>query len=152
MGSDAEASSRLVPTITTQPLTTKTSYDYESYQNDDHHVVNANRDQYPTVELDLDKDYVDEDWNKNALDRGPFFELYAAKNVTAIAGHSAYLNCRVRNLGNKTVSNKFLSFPQEKQWAREKVFKSTQLCTSSYLESDKNNLWRFSRFESFLIV
>lgn len=69
--------------------------------------MNANRDQYPLVELDLDKDYSDEDWTKNALDRGPYFELSGAKNITAIAGHSAYLNCRVRNLGNKTVSNKF---------------------------------------------
>lgn len=142
---DAEASSRLVPTITTQQsLTTKTNYDHQNYQNDDHHVVNANRDQYPTVELDLDKDYSEEDWSKNALDRGPFFELSGAKNITAIAGHTAYLNCRVRNLGNKTVSNKFSSFPHENNKREEKKsFKSTQLCTSSYLRSDKNNLWLF---------
>jgi hypothetical protein len=40
----------------------------------------------------------------NALDRGPFFEKTASKNVTALVGNTAYLNCRVRNLGNRTVS------------------------------------------------
>jgi hypothetical protein len=116
---DAEASSRLIPTITTQSsLTTSSNFDYKSdrnFQNDGQHVVNINRDQYPSIELDLDKDYSDEDWNKNALDRGPYFELSGAKNITAIAGHSAYLNCRVRNLGNKTVSNKFLSLTKTKK-------------------------------------
>lgn len=68
-----------------------------------------NRDQYSSAETD----YIDEDWSKNALDRGPFFELSAAKNITAIAGHTAYLNCRVRNLGNKTVSNKLLTLPRD---------------------------------------
>jgi hypothetical protein len=36
--------------------------------------------------------------------RGPYFEASASKNVTALVGKTAYLNCRVRNLGNKTVS------------------------------------------------
>ena len=36
--------------------------------------------------------------------RGPYFETSASKNVTALVGKTAYLNCRVRNLGNKTVS------------------------------------------------
>ncbi|XP_021940327.1 uncharacterized protein LOC110839985 [Zootermopsis nevadensis] len=34
--------------------------------------------------------------------RGPYFEPLASKNVTALVGKTAYLNCRVRNLGNKT--------------------------------------------------
>lgn len=37
--------------------------------------------------------------------RGPYFDKTASKNVTALVGHTAYLNCRVRNLGNRTVSN-----------------------------------------------
>lgn len=36
--------------------------------------------------------------------RGPYFEPSASRNVTALVGKTAYLNCRVRNLGNKTVS------------------------------------------------
>ncbi|CAO1379785.1 unnamed protein product [Diamesa tonsa] len=40
----------------------------------------------------------------NPLDRGPYFEISASKNVTALVGNTAYLNCRVRNLGNKTVT------------------------------------------------
>lgn len=33
----------------------------------------------------------------------PYFDLMTPKNVTALAGKSAYLSCRVKNLGNKTV-------------------------------------------------
>ncbi|XP_021941724.1 tyrosine-protein phosphatase Lar-like, partial [Zootermopsis nevadensis] len=35
---------------------------------------------------------------------GPHFDKVASKNVTALLGKTAYLNCRVKNLGNKTVS------------------------------------------------
>ncbi len=35
---------------------------------------------------------------------GPYFDVAASKNVTALLGKTAYLNCRVKNLGNKTVS------------------------------------------------
>ncbi|KAJ9577833.1 hypothetical protein L9F63_025305, partial [Diploptera punctata] len=42
----------------------------------------------------------------NALDAaarsGPYFDKVASKNVTALLGKTAYLNCRVKNLGNKT--------------------------------------------------
>lgn len=46
----------------------------------------------------------------NALDLdafkvGPYFDKNASKNVTALLGKTAYLNCRVKNLGNKTVSS-----------------------------------------------
>ncbi|XP_046400865.1 lachesin-like [Ischnura elegans] len=34
----------------------------------------------------------------------PGFDKVASKNVTALLGKTAYLNCRVKNLGNKTVS------------------------------------------------
>lgn len=39
----------------------------------------------------------------NPLNRGPFFDVSASKNVTALVGKSANLNCRIKNLGNKTV-------------------------------------------------
>ncbi|GLV38216.1 defective proboscis extension response 9 [Carabus blaptoides fortunei] len=35
---------------------------------------------------------------------GPHFDKSASKNVTALLGKTAYLNCRVKNLGNRTVS------------------------------------------------
>ncbi|KAJ4434989.1 hypothetical protein ANN_23561 [Periplaneta americana] len=35
----------------------------------------------------------------------PYFDTMTPRNVTALVGKSAYLSCRVRNLGNKTVSN-----------------------------------------------
>uniref|UniRef100_A0A6P7GPT6 Papilin-like isoform X1 n=1 Tax=Diabrotica virgifera virgifera TaxID=50390 RepID=A0A6P7GPT6_DIAVI len=34
----------------------------------------------------------------------PYFDAMTPSNVTALVGKSAYLSCRVRNLGNKTVS------------------------------------------------
>ncbi|XP_075215165.1 zwei Ig domain protein zig-8-like isoform X2 [Lycorma delicatula] len=34
----------------------------------------------------------------------PYFDPLTPRNVTALVGKSAYLSCRVRNLGNKTVS------------------------------------------------
>ncbi|XP_053671128.1 uncharacterized protein LOC128721401 [Anopheles nili] len=34
---------------------------------------------------------------------GPYFDVAASKNVTALLGKTAYLNCRVKNLGNKTM-------------------------------------------------
>lgn len=42
------------------------------------------------------------------IDRGPFFDKTASKNVTALVGKTTYLNCRVRNLGNRTVSYLFV--------------------------------------------
>uniref|UniRef100_A0A1B6D7I4 Ig-like domain-containing protein n=1 Tax=Clastoptera arizonana TaxID=38151 RepID=A0A1B6D7I4_9HEMI len=35
---------------------------------------------------------------------GPFFDTSVPNNVTGLVGNTAYLNCRVRNLGNRTVS------------------------------------------------
>lgn len=40
----------------------------------------------------------------NPLDRGPYYDVSASRNVTALVGKTAYLNCRIKNLGNKTVS------------------------------------------------
>lgn len=34
----------------------------------------------------------------------PYFEAGIQSNVTAVVGKSAFLRCKVRNLGNKTVS------------------------------------------------
>lgn len=40
------------------------------------------------------------------INRGPFFDKSASKNVTALVDKTSYLNCKVRNLGNRTVSKK----------------------------------------------
>ncbi|EFN67447.1 hypothetical protein EAG_01777 [Camponotus floridanus] len=47
-------------------------------------------------------------YNQNALEEnarttGPYFDKSASKNVTALLGKTTYLNCRVKNLGNKTI-------------------------------------------------
>ncbi|KAL7028335.1 hypothetical protein ACKWTF_005805 [Chironomus riparius] len=54
--------------------------------------------------VDVENEIGDDEIQGNSLNRGPYFEVTASKNITAIAGQSAYLNCRVRNLGNRTVS------------------------------------------------
>lgn len=43
------------------------------------------------------------------LDRGPYFDVSVSRNVTALVGKTATLNCRVRNLGDKTVSKETVS-------------------------------------------
>lgn len=43
-------------------------------------------------------------WNE------PYFDTNVPNNVTALVGKSAYLSCRVRNLGNKTVSDYIIIF------------------------------------------
>lgn len=37
------------------------------------------------------------------LGRGPYFDTSATKNVTSLVGKTGHLNCRIKNLGNKTV-------------------------------------------------
>ncbi|XP_026275336.1 zwei Ig domain protein zig-8-like isoform X3 [Frankliniella occidentalis] len=39
-----------------------------------------------------------------ALSEPPFFDLTVPTNLTGLVGKTAYLNCRVKNLGNRTVS------------------------------------------------
>ncbi|KAF7413690.1 hypothetical protein HZH68_002179 [Vespula germanica] len=50
----------------------------------------------------------DSSYQQNSLEdssrSGPYFDKSASKNVTALLGKTTYLNCRVKNLGNKTGS------------------------------------------------
>ncbi|XP_070154300.1 neurotrimin isoform X3 [Polyergus mexicanus] len=41
---------------------------------------------------------------ETARSTGPYFDKSASKNVTALLGKTTYLNCRVKNLGNKTMT------------------------------------------------
>ncbi|CAO1379750.1 unnamed protein product, partial [Diamesa tonsa] len=84
---------------------TKTAkLDFEHYQSDGEYPVPKQYYHSGESQIDFENDIVDEELVRNPLDRGPYFELSATKNITALAGNSAYLNCRVRNLGNRTVS------------------------------------------------
>ncbi|CAK9825164.1 Zwei Ig domain protein zig-8 [Anthophora retusa] len=40
----------------------------------------------------------------NSTQPGPYFDISYSKNVTTILGKTTYLNCRVKNLGNKTMT------------------------------------------------
>lgn len=46
----------------------------------------------------------DSDLEPLIIDRGPYFDKSVSKNVTALVGKTTYLSCRIRNLGNRTVS------------------------------------------------
>lgn len=104
--SDTSASLASQATTTTTikdhiSITSSSHLDYQNVQNDDEFIAVVPK-QYHSGELDADNDIGDEEHPTNSLNRGPYFDV-SARNVTAIAGQSAYLNCRVRNLGNKTV-------------------------------------------------
>ncbi|ETN65989.1 hypothetical protein AND_002233 [Anopheles darlingi] len=44
---------------------------------------------------DIEQDNDDDAIARNPLDRGPYFDISASRNVTALVGNTAYLNCRV---------------------------------------------------------
>lgn len=96
---------------------TSSHLDYQNVQNDGEFIATVPK-QYHSGEHDADNDIADDELHGNSLNRGPYFEV-TAKNITAIAGQSAYLNCRVRNLGNRTVSE------------RNKTFKSRLVCAKA---------------------
>lgn len=82
---------------------------HQSYSNDTFHYSSRPKQQQlyhstSTENFELDYNSNDKEVINNALNRGPYFETSASKNVTALVGKTAYLNCRIRNLGNKTVS------------------------------------------------
>lgn len=87
------------------------SVSYHSYTNDTFQYPSRSRQQqlhYQTASTENFDDYNSNGNEKevvnNALNRGPYFDISASRNVTALLGKTAYLNCRIRNLGNKTVS------------------------------------------------
>lgn len=104
--SNADTSASLpsqATTITEHISITASHLDYQNVQNDGEYVAKVPKHFHSDKFDVVDNDISDEDMHGNSLNRGPYFEVTAAKNVTAIAGQSAYLNCRVRNLGNRTV-------------------------------------------------
>lgn len=104
--SAAPSSSIRQATTITESATTPSQLDYHNFVNDGEFIASMSK-QFHSGEIDLDNDVGEDDFHGNPLDRGPYFDISASKNITAIAGHSAYLNCRVRNLGNRTVSENF---------------------------------------------
>lgn len=88
-------------------ITSSSHLDYQNnVQNDGEFIATVPKQYHYSGELDADNDIGDDDIHSSSgssLNRGPYFEA-TAKNITAIAGQTAYLKCRVRNLGNKTVN------------------------------------------------
>uniref|UniRef100_A0A182IUM7 Ig-like domain-containing protein n=1 Tax=Anopheles atroparvus TaxID=41427 RepID=A0A182IUM7_ANOAO len=75
----------------------------QSVDIDEPHTYTPPRHYFQTSSFD-EAELEADDVAKNPLDRGPYFDISASRNVTALVGNTAYLNCRVRNLGNRTVS------------------------------------------------
>ncbi|XP_021702584.1 T-lymphocyte activation antigen CD86 [Aedes aegypti] len=76
----------------------------QSVDIDEPHTYTPPKHYFQTSSFDEADLEGDEIGVKNPLDRGPYFDISASRNVTALVGNTAYLNCRVRNLGNRTVS------------------------------------------------
>ncbi|XP_052869343.1 zwei Ig domain protein zig-8-like [Anopheles cruzii] len=70
---------------------------------DEPHTYTPPKHYFQTSSFD-ETELDDEALARNPLDRGPYFDISASRNITALVGNTAYLNCRVRNLGNRTVS------------------------------------------------
>lgn len=72
----------------------------------------------------------------------PYVDRAHSKNVTALLGKTAYLNCRVKNLGNKTVS-------------RGAAGLGVEVVVASRYHGDKHRtvpLFPLSKFSSHLLV
>lgn len=51
----------------------------------------------------------------------PHIDKMASPNVTALLGKNAYLNCKVKNLGDKTVSTESSAFSSQLHFILEKL-------------------------------
>ncbi|XP_015028685.2 zwei Ig domain protein zig-8 [Drosophila virilis] len=60
--------------------------------------------------------------------RGPYFDTTATKNVTSLVGKTGHLNCRIKNLGNKTVS-----------WIRHRDLHLLTVSESTYTSDQRFN-------------
>lgn len=68
------------------------------YEIDDGGNVINDIDSHPTYEEEVPTSV------EKPLMIGPHFDFTGFRNVTTLVGNTAYLKCRVRNIGNRTVS------------------------------------------------
>lgn len=61
-------------------------------------------------EDDVNGDPTTTRWTDSSASGGPTFDPTTDRNVTVLVGRTAQLHCRVRNLGNRTVSSYFFIF------------------------------------------
>lgn len=70
--------------------------------------VISNRTPFSSSQVDENISITDNDGFPPFVDEmpsGPFFEMERSNNITALRNHSANLNCRVNQIGNRTVSS-----------------------------------------------
>jgi hypothetical protein len=80
----------------------------------------------------------------------PYFDTLTPRNVTALVGNFAYLSCRVRNLGNKTVSEVLTAvvLKMEVTYSSEMTVDS-QPATLCYIPEDRS-FWKVNGFSTDL--
>jgi hypothetical protein len=64
-------------------------------------VQNTDKVMSKSINAPAEKNMIDVD---AARPIGPYIDKEFSKNVTALIGKTAYLNCKVKNFSNKTVS------------------------------------------------
>ncbi|XP_015437222.1 PREDICTED: lachesin-like [Dufourea novaeangliae] len=74
------------------------------------------------------------------LDRGPYFDVTATRNVTTLVGKTATLNCRVRNLGDRTVS-----------WVRHRDIHLLTIGVETYTSDQRFIATHFPRTEDWTL-
>ncbi|XP_044584865.1 neurotrimin [Cotesia typhae] len=92
-------------------------------------IDNNHGDNSKDIEFDFDP-----------LDRGPYFDVAASHNVTALVGKSALLRCRVRNLGDRTVS-----------WVRHRDIHLLTVGTDTYTSDQRFVASHFPRTEDWTL-
>ncbi|XP_050455002.1 cell adhesion molecule DSCAML1-like isoform X2 [Cataglyphis hispanica] len=83
---------------------------------------------------------IHEDRASEPLDRGPYFDVSVSRNVTALVGQTATLNCRVRNLGDRTVS-----------WVRHRDIHLLTVGTETYTSDQRFVTLHFPRTEDWTL-
>jgi hypothetical protein len=63
----------------------------------------------------------------------PTFDFTQNTNVTALIGKTAYLTCRVRNLGDKTVRAPMLKQPSVNRKVRDKAQESVSVIYAAFM-------------------
>ncbi|XP_014204840.1 zwei Ig domain protein zig-8-like [Copidosoma floridanum] len=78
--------------------------------------------------------------HQQTLDRGPYFDPSASQNVTALVGTTAQLNCRVHNLGDRTVS-----------WVRHRDIHLLTVGTETYTSDQRFVASHYPRTEDWTL-
>ena len=82
---------------------------HDAYSAKTHRQKNSRQQKLAAILEDAEEMAVMTEDTANSNGNGtPYFDLNHSGNVTAVLGKTALLNCRVKNIGNKTVRSVYL--------------------------------------------